>query len=63
MICIEHDPRDIKKTCNQSTNNSVEDIEYIPMDQNQVVYVHSGYGMKIKQWKFLCENARRPYDN
>ena len=42
--------------------NKVEKIEFIPMDQNQIMYVNSGVYNETKNFVIpFLENARRPY--
>jgi len=42
--------------------NKVEKIEFIPMDQNQIMYVNSGVYNETKNFIIpFLENARRPY--
>ena len=42
--------------------NKVERVEFIPMDQNQIVYVNSGVYNDTKNFVIpFLENARRPY--
>mgnify|MGYP003122033112 FL=1 len=42
--------------------NKVEKVEFIPMDQNQIMYVNSGVYNETKNFIIpFLENARRPY--
>ena len=42
--------------------NKVEKVEFIPMDQNQIVYINSGVYNETKNFVIpFLENARRPY--
>ncbi len=42
--------------------NKVEKVEFIPMDQNQIMYVNSGVYNETKNFVIpFLENARRPY--
>jgi alanyl-tRNA synthetase len=43
-------------------HNKVEKVEFIPMDQNQIMYVNSGVYNETKNFIIpFLENARRPY--
>tara|TARA_R100001591_G_scaffold61485_2_gene70955 strand:+ start:15086 stop:16900 length:1815 start_codon:yes stop_codon:yes gene_type:complete len=45
-----------------SQPNKVEKVEFIPMDQNQIMYVNSGVYNETKNFIIpFLENARRPY--
>ena len=51
-----------KPIFSQSQPNKVEKIEFIPMDQNQIMYVNSGVYNETKNFVIpFLENARRPY--
>ena len=42
--------------------NKIEKVEFIPMDQNQIMYVNSGVYNETKNFVIpFLENARRPY--
>ena len=51
-----------KPIFNKSQPNKVERVEFIPMDQNQIMYVNSGVYNETKNFVVpFLENARRPY--
>jgi hypothetical protein len=51
-----------KPIFNESQPNKVEKVEFIPMDQNQIMYVNSGVYNETKNFVVpFLENARRPY--
>jgi len=51
-----------KPIFNKSQPNKVEKVEFIPMDQNQIMYVNSGVYNETKNFVVpFLENARRPY--
>lgn len=51
-----------KPIFNKNNPTKVEDVEYIPMEENQIVYVNSGVYNDAKTFILpFLENARRPY--
>jgi hypothetical protein len=51
-----------KPIFSKTNPNKVEDVEYIPMEENQIVYVNSGVYNDAKTFVLpFLENARRPY--
>jgi len=51
-----------KPIFNPNSPNKVEKIEFIPMDENQIIYVNSGVYNDTKNFVLpFLENARRPF--
>lgn len=51
-----------KPVFSKSNPAKVEDIEYVPMEENQIIYVNSGVYNDAKTFVLpFLENARRPY--